>query len=212
MWVSPHWWPAVLAPLTVVLWPSRSSPVGPPAGTLGASDADGRPPPNRASLLGRALSERLQRHAGAARGAPASDLADALVLVALALRSGLALVEALEEVLTDSTGPVRADLAAVVAALRWGQPAARAWGFAGPAWQPVGRVWQVAEATGGGPAEVLAAAAQRLRDAHEQDLERRAARAGVLLVLPLGLAFLPAFALTALVPIVLALAHGLGLG
>jgi hypothetical protein len=73
-------------------------------------------------------------------------------------------------------------------------------------------VWQVAETTGGAPADLLAAAADRIREAHERDLERRAARAGVLLVLPLGLAFLPAFALTALVPVVLALAQGMGLG
>ncbi len=38
-------------------------------------------------------------------------------------------------------------------------------------------------------------------------MQAAAARAGVRLVLPLGLAFLPAFACTAVIPVVLALAH-----
>jgi Flp pilus assembly protein TadB len=132
-----------------------------------------------------------------------------LVLLVLALRSGLALVDALDEVRSCSTGRVRTDLAAVVAAIRWGRPMAEAWGFASPAWLPVARAWQVADTTGAGPAVLLADTADRLRERHEREVERRAARAGVLLVLPLGLAFLPAFALTAVVPVVLALAGGL---
>jgi Flp pilus assembly protein TadB len=150
---------------------------------------------------------RLTRHPGPA----ASDLADALLLVALALRAGVALLDALDEVHRSSTGAVRQDLGAVVAALRWGTSSSAAWEYAGPTWSPVARVWQVAEATGGAPAEVLVSAAGRLREEHERDLERRAARAGVLLVLPLGLAFLPAFACAAIVPVVLALAGGLGI-
>jgi pilus assembly protein TadC len=68
---------------------------------------------------------------------------------------------------------------------------------------------QVAEVTGAAPADLVADTAARLRELHERELERRAGRAGVLLVLPLGLAFLPAFACTAVVPVVLALARGL---
>jgi hypothetical protein len=193
---------------TVDRWGRARGPAADPRGGLPATGGTG-------ALLVRArlLRPPRWRPPGAGRGSPdASQLADALVLVALALRSGLALVDALDEVVRDSTGQVREDLAAVVAALRWGRTARQAWQFASPAWEPVAKVWQVAEATGGAPADVLAAAAEQVREAHERDLERRAARAGVLLVLPLGLAFLPAFGLTALVPVVIALARSLRLG
>jgi pilus assembly protein TadC len=138
-----------------------------------------------------------------------SELADGLVLLALALRSGLPVVEGLHEVASSAAGPVRADLSAVVAALRWGRPAAEAWSFAGPAWLPVARAFQVAEETGAAAADVVADTAARLRELHERELERRAGQAGVLLVLALGLMFLPAFVCTAVVPVILALTRGL---
>ena len=66
------------------------------------------------------------------RGAvPTEQVADTLVLLVLALRSGLALEEALRRVADGSTGAVRSELQAVVAALRWGVPPARSWGYAG---------------------------------------------------------------------------------
>jgi pilus assembly protein TadC len=55
---------------------------------------------------------------------------------------------------------------------------------------------------------MLERVAERSRLAEDRAAERRAARAGVLLVLPLGFGFLPAFACTAVIPVVLALAHG----
>jgi pilus assembly protein TadC len=121
----------------------------------------------------------------------------------------LGLVDALDEVAQCADGDVRAALSAVVAALRWGRPAGEAWAFAGPAWTPVARAMQLAEDTGTAPADLVADAARRLREVQERELEARAAHAGVLLVLPLGLAFLPAFAFTAVVPVVVALAGSL---
>jgi pilus assembly protein TadC len=135
-------------------------------------------------------------------------VADALVLIALAIRSGLGLAEALAEVQGCSDGVVRRDLAAVVAALRWGRSAAQAWAFAGPSWRPVALAWRVAEQTGAPPADLVERAGRRLRRAQDGHAERRAARAGVLLVLPLGLGFLPAFACTTVVPVVQALVGG----
>jgi hypothetical protein len=64
----------------------------------------------------------------------------------------------------------------------------------------------MSEQTGAAPAALIRAAAVRLREERESERERAAARAGVLLVLPLGLGFLPAFACTAVVPVVLNLA------
>jgi pilus assembly protein TadC len=65
----------------------------------------------------------------------------------------------------------------------------------------------MAAAAGVPPAEVLVRAAAEVRRAEQQRLELATATLGVRIVLPLGLAFLPAFVLTTVVPIVLALAN-----
>ena len=54
-------------------------------------------------------------------------------------------------------------------------------------------------------AAVLLEAAATLRDTESRRLEEAGGRAAVLLVLPLGLCFLPAFIATAVVPIVVVL-------
>jgi Flp pilus assembly protein TadB len=145
--------------------------------------------------------------AGQVRVGPGA-LADALVLIALAMRAGLGLAETLATVGQASTGPVRRDLWAVVAALRWGRSTAEAWTYAGPGWRPVALAWHLAAETGAAPADLIERSAASLREEQEVAAQRRAARAGVFLVLPLGLGFLPAFACTAVVPVVLALAAG----
>ena len=126
----------------------------------------------------------------------------------MGLRAGLPLASALDQVRAGAHGAVGRELAAVVAALRWGVPARDAWGYAGPAWGPAASATQLSEATGAAVAELLEGAAARIREQGERARERAAARAGVLLVLPLGLGFLPAFACTAVVPVVVSLASG----
>lgn len=183
---------AVLAVLAVVVWPGRSSVRAP---------CRAREVPTRAPRIGKRLRARRR-----ARGqAPADQVADTLVLLALAMRAGLGLTEALDEVRPGAGEEVARDLAAVVAALRWGRPAREAWSYAGEVWRPAELAWVVAEETGAAPATLVEQAAHRLREELERHREQRAARAGVLLVLPLGLGFLPAFACTAVVPVVLAL-------
>jgi Flp pilus assembly protein TadB len=189
---------AVLAVMAVLLWPLRPTPRLPARGRW--------PRSSRATWRGRLLGRVGRRHDAVT---PAlGDVADALVLLALALRAGLGLAEALHEVHVGSRGRVRRDLASVVAALQWGKPAAEAWAFASPVWRQVAQAWEVAVQTGSAPADQVELVAQRLRDAQERDREQRAARAGVLLVLPLGFGFLPAFVCTSVVPVVLAVASG----
>lgn len=180
----------LLAALAAGLWPGRR-------GTRGRTP----------SASGPALAHP-RRGSEPRVAASVDEVADALVLVALALRAGLDLTSALEEVTVGACGPVARDLSAVVAAVRWGRPVDEAWSYAGVAWRPAALAWGVAEATGAAPAALVAEAAVRLREGQERDRERRAARAGVLLVLPLGLGFLPAFACTAVLPVVIALALG----
>jgi len=57
------------------------------------------------------------------------------------------------------------------------------------------------------PGDALAGAADEVRRREQQRLEVATATLGVRLVLPLGLIFLPAFILTTVVPVVLALAR-----
>ncbi|XVX20877.1 type II secretion system F family protein [Actinomycetota bacterium] len=140
-------------------------------------------------------------------GTPA-EVADALVLLALALRSGIGPVEALEHVAGSCDGAVRTHLESVAAAHRWGLDPSAAWEFAPPVWRPAALAWRIALTAGAAPADLVERAATEVRDRESRRVEAAVGRAGVLLVLPLGLAFLPAFGLTTVVPVVLALARG----
>lgn len=142
----------------------------------------------------------------AAVGASAStvdDVADAVVLLAVALRGGAAVTTALDTVAGLTTGQVRDDLRTVAAAHRWGVPSTVAWQQLDPCWRPVALVWEAAESAGVAPAALLESAAQRLREQEAAAREARLQRAGVLLVLPLGGLFLPGFLATTVVPVVL---------
>lgn len=139
--------------------------------------------------------------------------ADALVLCALALRSGLGPIEALEAVADKAGGPVAHHLRVVASAHRWGQDAATSWAHVGEEWRPAALAWQAAEQSGAAPAGVVLAAAERMRREESSRVEAAVQRAGVLLVLPLGACFLPGFVGTTVVPVVLHLARSsLGIG
>ena len=148
----------------------------------------------------------------------AADLPFAIDLVAAALRAGAppgtAAVLAAEAV----GGPVGDRLMVVGRALGLGAPPMEAW-----AQLASGAVVTAAWAAGDDPALRVARSAQRsghsgaalavaltrvaddLRADATTDVESRARIAGVLVVLPLGLCFLPAFVLTGLVPVVVAI-------
>lgn len=132
--------------------------------------------------------------------------AAALELLALALSAGGGLVDAVEAVGRTSTGRVRDDLGVVSAAVRWGMPWPIAWDAVGPQWAPARRAMALADAAGVAPAGALRRAAADVRADQVQALELAAARVGVAIVLPLGLAFLPAFVLLTVIPLVVSLA------
>ncbi|WP_377640200.1 type II secretion system F family protein [Oryzobacter terrae] len=146
-------------------------------------------------------------HGSSAAAGPATvdDAAAALVLVAATLRSGSGAVEALEEVARVVEGPAGQELAVVAAAHRWGEPADRAWEHVGPGWAAAAVAWHAAHDAGAAPAGLLAAAAARMREEEGRRLETALHRSGVLLVLPLGLCFLPGFVATTVAPVVLQL-------
>lgn len=137
----------------------------------------------------------------------------ALVLLALGYRSGLPtweVLDAVAEVLRGSAdvhdAPVVRDLRQVAAALRWGASDDEAWASVGPVWSAAGRAVAIAHRAGIPPGPLLLAAAEDLRRESLEQVELAGARVGVRLVAPLGLVLLPAFCLTTVVPLVVALA------
>ena len=205
------WVVLVSVAAAVLLWPRRLRriPAGRiPAGRIPAGrDPAGAPwagPSGRPANADAHLGPVAMRDGGPAPSAQA--VADALVLLVLALRSGASVTESVSRVAESSSGAVRRDLSQVVSALACGASAVDAWAGLGDVWRPAALAFTMAAETGASPSSLLEAAARRVREQHEADRSRRAARAGVLLVLPLGLGFLPAFACTAVIPVVLALA------
>ncbi|MFX4287784.1 type II secretion system F family protein [Janibacter sp. G349] len=172
----------LLVVAAVVLWPSRSRLVDVRRREVDRASAQDPPQP-----------------------LTVDDVADASVLLALALQSGRGLVQALEEVADVAAEGAAADLRKVAAALRWGRPMGRAWGYARRVWGPTATAFVVADAVGAPSASVLLDAAATLRDTEARRLEAAGGRAAVMLVLPLGLCFLPAFIATAVVPVVVVL-------
>ena len=97
----------------------------------------------------------------------------------------------------------REELDGVGRALLTGADAGRAWAEAGAQWEAARRALELAAVAGVAPAQALRQAAADLRRDRVSDVELATARLGVRLVLPLGLAFLPAFVLTSVLPLVL---------
>jgi hypothetical protein len=165
---------------------------------------------------------RERREAGRGRGLrflrPAKDeeaeaadaqVSSALALLALAYRSGLPTWDVLEAVAAGLTGRASTDLRQVATALRWGATEAEAWASVGRVWAPAARAVAIAHQAGVPPGAMLLAASDDLHEAELERLEISAAKVGVRLVAPLGLVLLPAFCLTTVAPLVIALAGDL---
>jgi len=179
----------LLTAVAALVWPSASEDSGMALGRL-------------------VLGAKAPRADGAIRRAvPVAEVAGVIDLLALTLRGGAGLVEAMEAVAVRVGGPLGLHLQTVAAARRWGVEDATAWASIPSAWRPAARALRMAATAGVPPADVLARAAEEVRRAEQQRLEVATATLGVRIVLPLGLVFLPAFVLTTVVPIVLALAH-----
>ncbi|QTE29712.1 type II secretion system F family protein [Pengzhenrongella sicca] len=155
---------------------------------------------------GRRPSAAARRGRPGARPAPARlDLVVLLDLVDVAIASGASLPRAVGAVgqAADAEALVRA-----ASALTLGADWSAAWSGA-PAWlAPLVDGLAPTWATGATPGPALRATADRVRRARRVQAREAAGRLGVLLVLPLGLCFLPAFVLIGLVPVIASLAAG----
>ncbi len=127
-------------------------------------------------------------------------------LVAAALACGLPPGQAVGAAVRASGGQARRDLQRVVDALRLGAGPDAAWSEAPPRYATLSRTLLIAERTGSSAATALRRAAADERAARRRRAQLAARRLGVQLVLPLGLATLPAFVLLGVVPVVIGLA------
>lgn len=135
------------------------------------------------------------------------DLPFAADLLAAALRAGATPDLAVACVAECLDGPLAGRLATVARALRLGTPAAEAWSYLGQTPEAC-RIAQAAvrsQHSGAALAGSLVRVADDLRSDLLVGVEAAARRAGVMVVLPLGLCFLPAFVLAGLVPVIVAM-------
>ncbi|HSP61219.1 MAG TPA: type II secretion system F family protein [Ornithinimicrobium sp.] len=185
--------PAVLVTAAVLCWPTRQAWM---------PGAEGLRQPGGAGARGRPASP-----VTATRGPVL--VAEALELIALALQGGGSVAIAVRTVGGVLPGPLGQDLQDVGLALQRGEDTERAWASVDDCWRPGVRSLRLAQVAGVAPGEALVQAARDLRREAVADVEVGAARLGVRLVLPLGLAYLPAFVLITVVPVVLALTRDL---
>ena len=152
-----------------------------------------------------------QRGAAAVRRqaeAVAAELPSAADLLATCLSSGAPPADALQTVAEASSGPLADRLRRVADALQLGADPTDAWGHVrvGDPLAPLGRAFIRSAATGAHIAETVTAVADDQRRVARWAAEAAARRAGVLAVGPLALCFLPAFVLTGVVPVIVAVA------
>jgi pilus assembly protein TadC len=140
------------------------------------------------------------------RSREAADLPLAADLLAAALRSGAPVDRAVAAVADALGGPLGDRLSRVARTLRLGGEPDEAWSYLEPV-AGADRLTRAAvrsSASGAALARALGRLADDLRADRALAAEAAARRAGVLIVLPLGLCFLPAFILAGLVPVIVA--------
>jgi pilus assembly protein TadC len=159
-----------------------------------------------AVVLDRGLRRLEPAAVRATRLREAADLPLAADLLSVVLRGGTPVDQATLEVARALPGPLSDRLARVARLLRLGATADEAWAQLAPVTGADRLVRAAVRSADHGAA--LAGALTRLADDLRADravaVEATARRAGVLIVLPLGLCFLPAFILAGLVPVIVA--------
>jgi pilus assembly protein TadC len=134
-----------------------------------------------------------------------ADLPLAADLLAAALRAGAPVDRAVAAVADALAGPLGIRLHRVARVLRMGGAPAEAWAYLEvPGADRIVAAAVRSAASGGALAGALGRLADDLRAGRTVAAEAAVRRAGVLIVLPLGLCFLPAFVLAGLVPVVVA--------
>ena len=161
-------------------------------------------------IVGTAVARYLRRRTPAvvreARRQAIADLPLGADLLAAALRTGAPVDRAAAAVADALGGPLGERLGRTARSLRLGGGAGEAWAHLSdvPGADRLITAAVRSSASGGALAGALTRLADDLRADRTVAAEAAARRAGVLIVLPLGLCFLPAFLLAGLVPVVVA--------
>jgi len=138
---------------------------------------------------------------------PALSVPVLMELVAAGLDAGLPAPSAFQAAVRAAGGATRSQLQPVVNLWCLGASVERAWRDADARWQPLSRCLVLSQRTGASAAAVLRDAARDLRSARRRRARVAANRLGVRLVVPLGLATLPAFVLWSVAPVAIGLAE-----
>jgi Flp pilus assembly protein TadB len=148
-----------------------------------------------------------RRHRQLHRPTAGGSVALVADVIAGALGAGMRQPQALAMAARVAAQPLAGQLVEVSRALDAGLPPAEVWRplAADPVLAGLARACSRGADTGAAIGPELGRLAVRLRREARADGERRAARAAVWLVLPLGACFLPAFVLVTVVPIVIGL-------
>jgi pilus assembly protein TadC len=159
-----------------------------------------------------ATDRMLRRGASAdewtARAALVRDLPGACDLLGVCLAAGLPVGGALAAVGEAVHGPLGPHLRAVAVLYRLGADPRRAWADAPPELAVLGRALVRAGESGASVVPALRVLAADSRSAARAQVEADVRRAGVWILAPLGLCFLPAFVCLGVVPLVLGIADG----
>lgn len=125
-------------------------------------------------------------------------------LTGAAVRSGLDVRGAIDHV-GRACGADAESLCAAAAALGVGATWEEAWEATPPRFEPLARALAPAWHRGASPVDSLAALSEALLDAASAAGESAAAELGVRIAMPLALCLMPAFVLTGIVPLLVAL-------
>jgi pilus assembly protein TadC len=156
------------------------------------------------------LAERALRRRGS--GARARDerlrrnLPGVCDLLAVCLAAGVPVSAALLAVGTAAPGELGGALTRVAGLMRLGADAGRAWQGAPAVLEPLARVLRRSEASGARAAPALHSLAADVRASARAETDAAVRRAGVTVLAPLGLCFLPAFVCLGVVPLVIGIA------
>ena len=152
----------------------------------------------------------VHRHARQAESldSPATDVAIAARLLAIALATGVPIQSALAAVAAHSAPDVCRDLHRVLGAEARGADTRAAWSALPDIWDPVAAALTVATEAGVAPSPLLRAAATAILRKESAAREAAIGRVSVRLVLPLAGLLLPAFMCTTVVPLILVMTRG----
>ena len=142
----------------------------------------------------------------AVRTALERELPVACELLAVCLAAGLPVTAALGAVGGAVPGPLGVQLRRIAGLCRLGAEERQAWADAPASLAPLGRVLVRAGESGAAAVPALRALAEELRSSARAEGQAAVQRAGVWVLAPLGLCFLPAFVCLGVVPLVLGIA------